>query len=229
MPLTQLVHSAEHAPLPVKDRFVEIYGSTMVLNSYLKIAVASLALVCIGLVVLNVKLFAAFSEVKPLVIRINEVGRAEAIQYSSLEYRPQEAEIRYFLMQFVSQHYSRIRRTVQENFLRSLQFLDARLAQSVMDLNDKNKMLESFLSGNSEEIEIEVRNVSLEDLRKPPYRATVDYDKVYVSPASRLELRRERFVGHFVFVVKDRVPNTLVPVNPLGLTITYFREDQAFQ
>ncbi|MBK7929284.1 MAG: hypothetical protein IPJ98_17950 [Bryobacterales bacterium] len=65
----------------------------MVLNNYLKIAVASLALVCIGLLVLNVKLFAAFSEVKPLVIRINEVGRAEAIQYSSLEYQPQEAEI----------------------------------------------------------------------------------------------------------------------------------------
>jgi hypothetical protein len=30
-------------------------------------------------------------------------------------------------------------------------------------------------------------------------------------------------------VVKDHVPNALIPVNPLGLTITYFREDQAFQ
>ncbi|MBK7929285.1 MAG: hypothetical protein IPJ98_17955 [Bryobacterales bacterium] len=101
--------------------------------------------------------------------------------------------------------------------MRSLQFLDARLAQAAMDVNDKNKSLETFLSGQGEEIEIEVRNVSPKDLRKPPYRATVDYDKVFVSPASRLEIRRERYVGHFVFVVKDRVPNTLVPVNPLRL------------
>jgi len=32
-----------------------------------------------------------------------------------------------------------------------------------------------------------------------------------------------------VFVVKEHVPNSIVPVNPLGLTITYFREDQAFR
>ena len=36
-------------------------------------------------------------------------------------------------------------------------------------------------------------------------------------------------VANFVFVVKDKVPNDMIPVNPLGLTITYFREDQAFQ
>jgi hypothetical protein len=32
-----------------------------------------------------------------------------------------------------------------------------------------------------------------------------------------------------VFTVKDRVTNAMIPVNPLGLTITYFREDQAFE
>jgi len=42
-------------------------------------------------------------------------------------------------------------------------------------------------------------------------------------------LKREKYTAHFVFVVKDRVPNAMIPVNPLGLTITYFREDQAFQ
>ena len=35
-------------------------------------------------------------------------------------------------------------------------------------------------------------------------------------------------MGQFVFVVQDRVPNAVIPINPLGLTITYFREDQAF-
>ena len=31
-----------------------------------------------------------------------------------------------------------------------------------------------------------------------------------------------------VFVIKDQVDNARIPINPLGLTITYFREDQAF-
>ena len=39
---------------------------------------------------------------------------------------------------------------------------------------------------------------------------------------------RERYVGNFVFSFRDRVPNELIPINPLGFTITYFREDQAF-
>ena len=43
------------------------------------------------------------------------------------------------------------------------------------------------------------------------------------------ELKREKYTAHFVFVVKDGVPNAMIPINPLGLTITYFREDQAFQ
>jgi hypothetical protein len=29
-------------------------------------------------------------------------------------------------------------------------------------------------------------------------------------------------------VFKTNVPNELIPINPLGLVITYFREDEAF-
>ena len=34
--------------------------------------------------------------------------------------------------------------------------------------------------------------------------------------------------ANFVFVFKSNVPNELIPINPLGLAITYFREDEAF-
>ena len=71
--------------------------------------------------------------------------------------------------------------------------------------------------------------MALEDLREPPFKATVDFEKIFVSPGDHIERTRERFVGHFVFVVKYRVPNAFIPINPLGLTITYFRDDQAFQ
>ena len=79
-----------------------------------------------------------------------------------------------------------------------------------------------------EENDVKVTGVSIEDLRQPPYHATVAFEKIYYASGHQ-ETRRERYVAHFVFVVRDQVPNNLIPVNPLGLTITYFREDQSFQ
>ena len=43
------------------------------------------------------------------------------------------------------------------------------------------------------------------------------------------ERGRSTYVAQFAFVLKDQVPNAVVPVNPLGLTITYFRVDQGFK
>jgi type IV secretory pathway TrbF-like protein len=212
-----------------KGQFVELYGSLAVMNTYLKITVLGLCLVCVGLTYMDIKTMQAARDLKPLVIRINDVGRAEAVTYDSLQYKPQEAEIRYFLIQFVQAYYGRMRATVKENFTRSLYFLDGRLADAVMEANKKNKTIETFLTAPTEEVEIRVKNVAIEDLRQAPYKATVDFEKIYYAVADHAELRREKFVASFVFLVKDQVPNNLVPVNPLGLTITYFREDQAFQ
>jgi type IV secretory pathway component VirB8 len=36
-------------------------------------------------------------------------------------------------------------------------------------------------------------------------------------------------MAQITFVLRDQVPNAMVLVNPLGLTITYFRVDQAFR
>src|SRR5262249_14872536 len=172
---------------PTKDlnaarhEYVEQFGSLVVMNTYLKIALLALCLVILALVGLNLKTYQAFRDVKPLVIRINEVGRAEALHYDSFQYKPQEAEIKYFLIDFVQRHYSRMRATVRENYARSLYFLDGRLADALIEANKKTNAMESFLSSSSQEIDVRVNNVSIEDLRKPPYRATVDFEKVYTA------------------------------------------------
>jgi type IV secretory pathway TrbF-like protein len=212
-----------------KRQFVELYGSLAVMNTYLKIAVLCLCGVCAGLTYLNVRTVQAARNLKPLVIRISDLGRAQAVNYDSLEYRPQEAEIRYFLIQFVQAYYGRMRATVKENFTRSLYFLDGRLADATMEANKKTKAIESFLAAPAEEIDVQVKNVAIEDLRKAPYKATVDFEKIYYATADHAETRREKYVASFIFTIKEHVPNNLIPVNPLGLTITYFREDQAFQ
>ena len=221
-------------PQPTKDfndakrQYMEQYGSALVTNSYLRIAVLCLSLVAAGAVLLAFKTYSTFTNVKPLIVRINDVGRAEVVQYNAMEYTPREAELKYFLTQFVHDFYSRNRMTVRDDFSRSLYFLERQLAEAQMEQNRKTKEIETFLVGAGDEVEVYVRNIVIHDLRKPPYRATVDYEKVYLSGPSRAEARREKYVGSIVFSIRDIVPNNLVPINPLGLMINYFREDQAF-
>jgi type IV secretory pathway component VirB8 len=66
--------------------------------------------------------------------------------------------------------------------------------------------------------------VTLED-----FKATVEFDRVYYAIGNRQEYTRDTCVAHITFVVRDQVPNTAIPVNPLGLTVTYVRIDQAFR
>jgi type IV secretory pathway TrbF-like protein len=208
--------------------YVEPYATTLVVNRYLKIALLCLSLVAVGLVGLNHQTLHTFRNFKPLVIRIDDVGRAAAVDYATLQYTPQAPELKYFLVQFITMHYSRMRATVRQQYAESLYFLDGRLADATIDANKKSGTIERFLTNNSEEIEVRVKNVTLDDLRQAPYRATVEFDQVSLAAATRMELKRETYVAHLVFVLSDHVENARIPINPLGLTITYFREDQAF-
>jgi type IV secretory pathway component VirB8 len=52
---------------------------------------------------------------------------------------------------------------------------------------------------------------------------------VYYLPADHSEIKRVLYTANFVFVFKSQVPNELIPIDPLGLAITYFREDEAFK
>jgi len=106
-----------HVP-PIDDarrRYVELFGSALVMNTYLKIAVLALSIVVCGLIALNLSTARRFSQLKPLVIRIDEVGRAQAVAYDAMTYRPvgQAPELKYFLVQFVTKHYGRMRATVK--------------------------------------------------------------------------------------------------------------------
>lgn len=219
---------------PIEDakrQYVELFGSALVMNTYLKIALLCVSLVAIGLLVLNFRTQAKYANVKPLVIRIDDVGRAQAMQYDTLTYRPQgqAPELRYFLTQFVTKHFARVRATVKEQYGESLFFLDSALADATIAQNQRSQTIEGFLSSAGDEVEIEVKNVTLDDLGRAPYKASVDFEKVYSSVGNHVERTRETYVAQITFVLRDQVPNSTVLVNPLGLTITYFRVDQAFK
>jgi type IV secretory pathway TrbF-like protein len=213
-----------------KRLYLEQYGDPMVTNTYLKIALALVSLVAVGLVLLDLRTIRTFQNFRPLVIRIDDVGRAEAINYHNLEYQPRDAEAKYFLAQFSMLYYRRNRYTIQNDFSKALYFLDGKLADGILDAYRKGEILRKFLSNSSApEIDVDVKKVALDEMQNPPYRARVDFYLVYYSPSDHSELKRDLYTANFVFVFKTHVANELIPINPLGLTITYFREDQAFK
>ena len=213
-----------------KRLYLESYGDPMVTNCYLKIALALLALVCVALALIDLRTIRTFEDFRPLVIRIDDLGRAEAIDYHNLEYQPQDAEAKYFLSEFCSLYYRRNRYTIQDDFTKALRFLDGKLANGILDAYRKDDIIRKFLTNSSApEIDIDVKKVALEAMQNPPYRARVDFYMVYYSPADHSELQRDLYTANFVFAFKSRVPNEMIPINPLGLTVTYLREDQAFK
>ena len=213
-----------------RRQFVELYGSALVMNTYLKIALVLVSLVAVGLVALNFRTAAQAATVKPLIIRIDEVGRAEAVQYDATAYQPQAKELRYFLTQFIVKHFSRIRSTVQREYPDSLFFLEPALADATIAQNEQGRSLETFLTNpGADETDIVVQNVSLTELTKPPFKASVSFQKVFYTPGFRSERARETYVAQIDFSLRDHVPNEFVRVNPLGLQVSYFRVDQAFE
>jgi len=213
-----------------KRQFVELYGSALVMNTYLKIALLLVSLLALGLLALNFRTQTKYATVKPLVVRIDEVGRAEAVQYDASTYHAQAPELRYFLTQFVVKHFSRIRATVQREYADSLFFLEPALADATMTQNEQTRAFETFVTNPSaDEVDIAVQNVSLSELTKPPYKASVAFQKVFYTPGTRAERSHQTYVAQVDFVMRDHVPNEFVRVNPLGLQITYFRVDQAFE
>jgi hypothetical protein len=197
-----------------KRLYLESCGDPMVTNTYLKIALVLLCLITVTLALVDLRTIRTFENFRPLVIRIDDLGRAEAINYHNFEYKPQDAETKY----------------IQNDFAKSLYFLDGKLANGILDAYRKDDIVRKFLTNTAApEIDVDVKKVALEELQTPPFRARVDFYLVYYSPADHGELKRDLYTANFVFNFQSRVPNDLIPINPLGLTISYFREDQAFK
>ena len=219
-----LVAPPDHPGAP----YLEVAATYAVHNRYLRIALFFAALVIAMFAIAGWRLAQAWADRKPVVVRINPDGSAGSAGPELVTYRPKDLEIRHFLMRFVREHYGRVRATAKDDFQKKLYFLSAELARREMDEQTRTQELQNFLISATEEADIFTTNVAIEDLRQPPYKARVSFDKIFRSVGSSRELRKESYVAQFQFTFLDRVPNNFTGENPLGLVITYFREDQAF-
>src|SRR5712692_10532624 len=129
-----------------KRLYLEQYGDPMVTNTYLKIALTLVSLIAVGLLVLDWKTIKTFENFRPLVIRIDDLGRAEAINYHNLEYKPQDAEAKYFLSQFCALYYRRNRYTIQNDI--SVEPLAGAKGVFVFRATNKGRTPAEFESGD---------------------------------------------------------------------------------
>jgi type IV secretory pathway TrbF-like protein len=225
---------AKNRPSPAitraAERYLEQYGDPLVMNTYLKIAILVLAAICLMLGFLIFRSQKALANIHPLVIRIDDVGHAEAVDFRDFNYRPKEAENKYYLSRWAELFFSRNRYTIQHDFTNSLYFMNADVQRAVVEDYRKNKTIDAFIHDSTMPyVDIEVKNVILDDLRQSPYSARVEFLKIYTNPADHSELKRERWTASVAYVFRDAVQNGETQVNPLGLTIVNFHADQAFE
>jgi type IV secretory pathway TrbF-like protein len=211
------------------ERYLEQYGEPLVMNTYLKITILVLAVVCLALAGLVFRGQLALANAHPFIIRINDVGRAEAIDYRNFQYRPQEAENKYYLTRWAELYFSRNRFTIERDQTNALYFLNSDVQRAIIDQERKDNVIQTYIKDSSlPYVDVEVKNVVLDDLRVSPYSARIEFEKVYTNPADHSELKRERWTASVTYVFREVVKNNELAVNPLGLTIVRFRADQAF-
>ena len=102
--------------------FAEIWGQQMHAARHLRVVTGALSLV----------ILAWAPQPKPLVVRVDKVGRAEAVAYEAMEAQadPLDPTTGFFLHRFVVDHYSRRQDTVREYWERSLWFLTPEVANA---------------------------------------------------------------------------------------------------
>ena len=211
------------------ERYLEQYGDPLVMNTYLKVTILVLCAVCLMLGALTYKSQKALANMRPLIIRVNDVGRAEAIDYRNFQYRPQEAENKYYLTRWAELFFSRNRFTIERDQTNALYFLNSDVQRAVIEQERKDNIILNYRNDSTlPYVDVEVKNVILDDLRQSPYSARIEFEKVYANPSDHTELKRERWTASVTYVFRESVKNNELAVDPLGLTIVRFRADQAF-
>lgn len=219
----------EFATSDAGHKFLELYAEPVVTNTYLKIAILVLSFVSGAVLLLLYRAETAALRLKPLVITISDIGRGQVVNYDDLSKIPVERVSKYYLARWAELYYGRNHATLQRDFSESLNFFSNDLQAATLARVNNAKTLETFLlDPGAPNQDIEIKAVVLEDTRQAPYRARIEFDKVFCSPGSHEEGRRERWTANVVYSFRDEVPNAMLLTNPLGLVISYVHEDQAF-
>ena len=218
--------------LPITDaghKFLELYAEPVVTNTYLKVALLVLSAVTLGCLALLYRADTAALRLKPLIISITDAGRGQVVNYADFSHVPVERVSKYYLARWAQLYYGRNHATLQRDFADSLNFFSNDLQSATLTRVTKAKTLQIFLlDPSAPNVDIEIKAVVLDDTRQAPYRAHIEFERVFYSLGDEQEQSRERWTANVVYGFRDDVPNAMLLTNPLGLVISYIHEDQAF-
>ncbi len=205
--------------------YAEIWGEVVQANRKLRTILIFLSASCVLGVFVLLRI-AGTEPPKPIVVRVDEVGRAEALAYeaATAQADPLDPTTKYFLNRFVNDFHSRRRVTVQEYWTRSLRFLSTELANAAF-ASDGDEVA-SVAAGTAEtERQVERVVLRIHPSPEPLHGATADFEVVHL--AAGQEVLRERWSVALRFEFLDSIPPELVVHNPMGILITYLQADRA--
>src|SRR3984893_6273755 len=94
-------------------------------------------------------------------IRIDEMGRAQAIQYSDLAYSPREGEVRTYLTDWANYRYTINRETISKKYPMNYYFLSMPLANQYMGEDNATHLVSQVLANQIEQSDVEVDGVTI--------------------------------------------------------------------
>ena len=183
---------------PAGREYAEIWGETIHSNRHLRVFSIVLGVLLLFVNIAVVRL-SSVEPPRPIVVRVDAVGRAEALAYETVEAQadPRDPTTKYFLNRFLHDHFGRRRATAQEYWPRSLRFLTTDLANAAFTAsNEEIAMLAAGITGE----ELRVENVVLRNQANPvePHGAVADF--VLVRTRQEREVSREAWTATMQFV-----------------------------
>src|SRR5665213_239664 len=171
-------------------------------------------------------------------IRIDEMGRAQAIAYTDLNYSPREGEVRTYLTDWANYRYTIGRETIGKKYPLNYYFLSQALASQLMTADNQNHLVSQAVGGQIEQSDVEVKNVTITTMSEETVQgatiargtALVTIDKLYSQRNSR-QPRTEHWLLSVTYYLNPKQVSDqahIFPqfetINPLGLTITEFHD-----
>ena len=156
----------------------------------------------------------------PVVVRVNEVGRAQVVDYLPEAIEPAGAEVSYFLNQFVVGQYSRQRAVVEARWEDSFWFTSDEISAQLSE--EHGAEVAQFIAGGGDG-DIVVENVRVRVLPNPspPHDAEIAFDRVRMVSGRVMESEPWSVNLQFAFA---EVTEDLVFANPIGLVITFLED-----
>ena len=216
----------------------EVYASHYAERKAYRLAIGCGTVVLLGSMWLNFSL--AHRPIANRYVRIDEMGRAQAIAYTDLNYSPREGEVRTYLTDWANYRYTVSRDTIGKKYPLNYYFLSQTLASQLMTDDNANHLVSQVIGGQIEQSDVEVRNVTITSMSEETVQgariargaALVALDKLY-SPRNSREPRTEHWVLTVTYYLNPkqvsdqaRIFPQFETINPLGLTVTEFHENR---